>query len=478
VRLTEVDISFGHGKCKHKIIVGQQSSWYLVGTAAQGGRVIKNEMADAMRIEKLTLKNFRGIEDLTLDFSSSRTTVLLGVNGAGKSSGLDAIAIMLANEITAISRYAFSPPSANNFDPIASQRWPNPLDIKDGCETGEILVSLNFQNQAADLKLDLKSTSWKSTEATFEDRGTEQFWSQIVRRLRENANSSVPVIIYSPADRRVSAIPLGSPEEYKFDQLTAYDNAISPKTEFLAFFEWYRAREDLENEGLRTDSAHRDNQLEAVRNAVYRMLPPGFTNLRVSRSPMLAMMISKGGQDLNVHQLSDGEKCMLAMVGDIARRLAIANPSLEDPLIGDGVVLIDEIDLHLHPRWQRAVIPGLEGTFPNLQFIVATHSPQVLSTAKEATVYLLFVIAGSIQAKKLQAPYGRDTNTILEELMNVDERPPEVKDRILKYFNTIESGDLVNAEQLRKALASDIGEDDPELVRGAVMTKRKEILGK
>ena len=169
---------------------------------------------------------------------------------------------------------------------------------------------------------------------------------------------------------------------------------------------------------------------------------------------------------------------MLAMVGDIARRLAIANPSLADPLLGDGVVLIDELDLHLHPSWQRAVIPGLERTFPNCQFIVATHSPQVLSTAKDATVYLLFALDGSIQAKKLQAPYGRDTNTILEELMDVTERPREIKDRILEYFNTIERGDLADAKRLRKALALDIGEDDPELVRGAVVTRRKEILGK
>ncbi|WP_309143275.1 AAA family ATPase [Nostoc sp. CHAB 5836] len=117
-------------------------------------------------------------------------------------------------------------------------------------------------------------------------------------------------------------------------------------------------------------------------------LIPSFSKLRVRRSP-LRMTVIKQGEELIVNQLSDGEKCLLAMVGDLARRLAIANPSLPDPLQGSGVVLIDEIELHLHPKWQREIIPALTRTFPNCQFIVTTHSPQVISQVKPEGIYIL-----------------------------------------------------------------------------------------
>ena len=77
------------------------------------------------------------------------------------------------------------------------------------------------------------------------------------------------------------------------------------------------------------------------------------------------------------------------MVGDLARRIAIANPALEDPLAGVGVVLIDEVDLHLHPGWQRHVVSALEETFPNCQFLVSTHSPQIVSHVAPERIWIL-----------------------------------------------------------------------------------------
>jgi predicted ATP-binding protein involved in virulence len=430
-----------------------------------------------MRIETLSLKNFRGIEELNLNFGDSHTTVLVGVNGSGKSSVLDALAIMLTFEISALSWKKKFPSRGDDRAQPEPPLGLDSMDIKN--ERGEcsIRMSLTVFGAGEEWNLSFKSTSWKSSEASFSAGGFFSFSEKISQLLDRDPDASIPIVVYDPADRRVSAIPLGVPEDYNFHQLTAYAEAVSARIEYKTFFDWYRTREDFENERLRADPSHRDKQLEAVRNAIYKFLP-GFSDLRIRRSPLLGMMVKKFGNELNVHQLSDGEKCLLAMVGDVARRLAIANPRLDDPLAGEGVVLIDEIDLHLHPGWQRKVIPGLERAFPNCQFIVATHSPQVLSSAKDATVYLLMVLNGLIKAKKLPGPYGKDTNTILEELMDVEERPSEIKERILDYFDRIESGELVEAEQLRQGLAMDIGEDDPDLVRGEVMTRRKEILKK
>lgn len=152
----------------------------------------------------------------------------------------------------------------------------------------------------------------------------------------------------------------------------------------------------------------------------------GFSKLRVRRSP-LRMTINKNGSELIINQLSDGEKCLLAMVGDIARRLAIANPGLENPLAGEGVVMIDEIELHLHPDWQRKIIPSLTRTFPNLQFIVTTHSPQIISHVQPDSIYLLESTPEGIVAKRPESSFGRDINRILEDIMGVGARPPEIK---------------------------------------------------
>ena len=193
----------------------------------------------------------------------------------------------------------------------------------------------------------------------------------------------------------------------------------------------------------RDNPDYKNQQLEAVREAIYSLIP-AFSNLRVRRSP-LRMTVTKDGEELIINQLSDGEKCLLAMVGDLARRLAIANPSLPDPLQGSGVVLIDEIELHLHPKWQREIIPALTRTFPNCQFIVTTHSPQVISHVKPEGIYILEKTDAGVIAKRPESSYGRDSNRILEDLMDVPARPQEIKDSLHELFRLIDEGNLDDA---------------------------------
>ena len=126
-----------------------------------------------------------------------------------------------------------------------------------------------------------------------------------------------------------------------------------------------------------------------MRGAISQFLPD-ISDLHVDREEQTPrLMANKSGKPVVVNQLSDGEKCLFAMVGDLARRLALANPALDDPLLGCGIILIDEIELHLHPRWQRDIVTGLERTFPGCQFVISTHSPQVLGDAKDAAIFVL-----------------------------------------------------------------------------------------
>ena len=106
-----------------------------------------------------------------------------------------------------------------------------------------------------------------------------------------------------------------------------------------------------------------------------------FSDLQVETRP-LRLTIRKGDSRLSINQLSNGERSLIAILGDMIRRLALANPGLDDPLQGHGVVLLDELELHLHPKWQRQIVSNLCETFPNIQFIGTTHSPFVIQSLR------------------------------------------------------------------------------------------------
>lgn len=146
--------------------------------------------------------------------------------------------------------------------------------------------------------------------------------------------------------------------------MDAFDKAIESTIDFRNLFKWFRNQEDIENQiKVRNDSDYEDKSLAAVKKAMLAMLD-GFEDIRIERRP-LAMKVNKNGKSLKIDQLSDGEKCTIALFGDLARRMALANPGKDvNPLEGSGVVLIDELDLHMHTSWQRKVLNVLRDTFP------------------------------------------------------------------------------------------------------------------
>ena len=153
-------------------------------------------------------------------------------------------------------------------------------------------------------------------------------------------------------------------------------------------------------------------ELEIVRNVIEQFIPE-YSSLRVQRTPHPHMRIEKDGKSFDLSQMSDGEKNMITLVGDIARRLAIANPSSSDPLKGDGIILIDEIDLHLHPKWQRLMIPQLTTIFPNCQFIITTHSPQVIGNTKPENIFILEQIDGELNYRKIDESLGMSVERVV-----------------------------------------------------------------
>lgn len=420
-----------------------------------------------MKVKRLKMQSFRGIGDLTLEFDETEPTVLIGINGAGKSSILDCLAILLSRFTSSIQHST------------SSGRLFREEDITNGQKEthNEIIVSLDSQEVTWSLTKVHKGRN-KDTNSNLSV--ITKVSENIKQELYTSHKFNIPIAVYYSTNRAVLDIPLKIRTKHLFEQIDVYENALTGVgSEFRIFFEWFKKQEDLENElRLEEDNAnYRDRQLESVRQAISSLIP-SFSNLRVRRSPLMRMTVQKQGKELIVNQLSDGEKCLLAMVGDLARRLAIANPGLPDPLKGSGVILIDEIELHLHPKWQREIISALIKTFPNCQFIVTTHSPQVIGDVKPERIYILEKTDKGVIAKRPESSYGRDSNYILENVMDDSERRQNIKERIFELFRLIDAGNLEGARQLRQKLAAEIGADEPEFVKADILIRRKEILNR
>ena len=418
-----------------------------------------------MQIKRIEMQSFRGIGNMVLEFQEKEPNVIIGINGVGKSSILECIAILLSRYTKPVQY------------PTTSGRLFQETDISTGSE--ETRNQITVETDKGEVTWCLSKQRKKRTKTQGSDLSElRNFIEETHENLKNNSEYNLPVIVHYGVNRAVLEIPLRGRKKHSNDRVSAYEQSLdSVQINFNSFFQWFRKLEDLENEQRLDDSNFLNHQLEAVRQAIYSLIT-GLSNLRIRRSP-LRMTVKKQDRELNVNQLSDGEKCLLAMVGDLARRLAIANHGLDDPLLGDGIVLIDEIELHLHPRWQRDIIPALKKTFPNCQFIVTTHSPQVISHVHPEGVFILerdeaegLIIMGA------EGSYGRDSNSILEDLMEVPERPQKIKDSLQQLFKFIDDGNLDGAKELREELASEIGDDEPEFVRADVLIRRKEILNK
>ncbi len=415
-----------------------------------------------MKLKSLEIAGFRGIRKLKLEFPE-QVNVLVGVNGVGKSAVLDCTAILLSRLIGRIR------------SSTGTGRFFTESDINNGTRWTRNEIDIFFQGKSVQWSVFKGRRGHKKQTITNLSELRKQV--ELLRsRLAEDEHTNLPLAVYYPVNRAVLDIPLRIRKRHPFDRLAAYDQALSGEwSSFRVFFEWFREREDLENEQRLDKPRFYDPQLLAVRIATERFLP-GFTGLRVRRAP-LRMVVKKNRKELIVNQLSDGEKCTLAMVGDLARRMAIANPHMEDPLQSEGIILIDEIDLHLHPGWQRSIIPALKETFPNCQFLLSTHSPQILSHLDRNSIWLLERSRADVIAKRPEDAYGQEANRILEDLMKVPARPQEIQKKLTDLFLAIEKGRLKRAKQLLSDMQGKIGVD-PDLVKADVLIRRKEVLGK
>lgn len=433
-----------------------------------------------MHVEKLRMQNFRGFKDVTIDFPSN-LAVFIGVNGSGKSSiidCLDNLFLKLISHLLDIGIMNVKHSGVYGLDNFTKN------DISNGCKEtiNELTISYaEFRKEfARDISL-LHCYGYSPNNSSSEPyceaersllNDVENFTNFIRSQINKNSNQSIPLFASYTTKRTVtdyrfsnsSFFSLNSPLSlFKSFQVNSYTDATDIKDiNFENFFLWFKSKEDIEQEiRLDGDLNYQDYQLNFVRQAILSILPD-YKDMKVRRSRM-QIVLKKQNHELVLNQLSDGEKNLLVMVADIARRLAIANPDpTKNALEGEGIILIDEIELHLHPQWQRDIIPRLTSTFPNCQFIVTTHSPQVLSNVKKENV---FVVEDFQVYPADTYTFGRDSNSILSELMGVTERPIEIQNKLTECLYKIDDGQIEEAKILLRELSDLLGHNDSEIVK-------------
>lgn len=417
-----------------------------------------------MRLSHIYAKNFKGFSEVNLDLG--KNTVFFGINGVGKSSLL-----ALINYSIRPLCYRLNPSQGMAFSTLSDEC------VQLGQSDMKIEISINVENNTYILTRNHKKSMPGKRASSTIILNPYSLLADKIRSMVETGNN-LPIFVNYGTNRSVLQIPLRIRQKHDFNQYASLERAVENYIDFKTFFEWFRNQEDIENEYIRDhgDNKYRDKSLECVRRAVESMLDQ-VTGLRIRRNP-IRMIVEKNGQEIMVDYLSDGEKCTLALFGDLARRLAIANPNLDNPLGGDGIVLIDEIELHMHPTWQRKILTALNNVFPNIQFIITTHSPQVLGELNAE--YTIFHIKRAVDSEQtitsIERMDGFDSNYILENFMDTPSVNTAFSEKIRKTYSLINNNEFEKAKEAIDEIIQLTEQNHTEVIRLEGALKRGEYL--
>ena len=429
-----------------------------------------------MILDRITLTNFRCFDRLVLNLDR-HLNVFVGENGSGKSTILQAIAIGLAPVLDMLPFTA-----ATGAEGVQRPTVPR-IQLAD--------IQLIKDDQSAPLA--------SIMVVARDDEGGQRNWTQTITYqvpkrigpkekshllqvydlgeslvLRHNNGQPylLPIFAFYGTDRAVDLGSSNSRDEKLpqfFRRLAGMENALHPAASLQRAVGWfdYLERRELRERRDSDEQTTKFSAFDAVRQAIAAMID-GISNPRIDGATgrfVVDYLASDGGRiQLFIDQLSDGYQVLLGVVMDFAIRLALASPpglTAKEILASEAILIIDEVDLHLHPAWQQRVVPRLRQTFPNTQIILTTHSPQVLSTVDAR--YIRQIARVGETTTTTQPPYqtrGVGSATVLATAMNVDQIPdvPEAR-KLSEYHNLIAQGtyDTAEGRQLRAELDAHFG---------------------
>lgn len=464
-----------------------------------------------MHLTQLSLENFRCFGHLTVELNES-LTVLIAPNGQGKTAILDAARIALW-------------PFVSAFDVVSGTMSESGISIDD--------VLIRPTQQTAPINMEPRLPSLISARAVI--NGQEINWSrsrqkvsrgskttvkdaaplariaaacQSKIRIRDEADTEtshpgldLPVIAYYGTGRLWKRRKLTLQRKTSsnvFSRTYAYLGCLDSASDYRSFTDWFffnyaadfeQKNEALEGQGfsgLFDSETPYGDLLSAVSGSVdHVMANSGWTGLRYSPSNQTLVMSHRELGKLKIDQMSDGQRNMIAMVADIAYRCVRLNPHLtaRAPLETKGVVLIDEVDMHLHPQWQQICLTSLRTAFPEIQFIVTTHSPQVLTSIRKEHIRTLGTAQnGSFVASvPLAASYGENSADVLQSIMHVDPQPPiSEKSDLRRLVELVDQGhyEIAEARALIERLRRQLRPDHPQLQRVDRSIRRQKALKK
>ncbi len=415
-----------------------------------------------MKIKNIKLKNFRCFEELVIELNE-RCNVIVGVNGAGKSTILDALAISIGTYFAKIPTTYSLPIQKEDVlrksyltGSIISTEYQFPVVIStEGIANGKFI---EWSRELNGLK---NKTTVKNASNLIEVGHIQQ------QNIQNGVtDTTLPIFayygtgrLYKKKNNRITKLDIK-----KSSRLDGYTDALSLGTNEKQLLRWF---EDMTLIKIQED--REIPELKTVKTAIEKCFEIGnkdVTDVSINysvKSKDIEVSYRKNNEieKLPLHMFSDGIRITLTMVADIATRMAKLNPQLLDNVLETpGVILIDEIDMHLHPSWQSRIITSLLETFTNIQIITTTHSPIVISNIESE--YLRILKNNEIMNPSTN--YNRELDDIVNNIMETDYRPEEVRNLINQINQNIDNEELEEAKELLDNLKDILGETDSEVI--------------
>ncbi len=432
-----------------------------------------------MIINNLKIENFRRFSLLEIGFHSN-LTVIVARNGQGKTTVLDAATAALGTFVG-----AFDLGKAKHID-LKDARYQRQLNRPEGEQVFPVRLEAKLDKPALTVLRELTGKKNKTTVKGAAD--ITHYGKQLMQQVSELKDVDLPVVSYYGSGRLWNTHKTVSRKSVLSESRTmGYEDCLTSASSFKQVQQWmskatYAA---LQQKEMPEYSDYKlSDQLDGIKQVVNRVLAEeGWSNFHFSLIHEELAMHHEDHGVLPVSLLSDGVRAMVSLTADLAWRCAKLNPHLgiDAPTKTQGIVFIDEVDMHLHPSWQQRVIQTLQSAFHNVQFIVTTHSPQVLSTVPKECIRVLGTNAeGDDMAATPRAfSYGEPSNDVLQAIMHVDPQPPVPEKKKLDELTSLVEQDEYQsdrAKQLLVELRKALNEHHPQLLKIERSIRRQEAL--
>lgn len=435
-----------------------------------------------MYVSKIRMQNFRCYTDFTMNFSPG-VTVIVAENGKGKTAILDGLAITMAPYLA-----AFPGIKVRNFQPNDVRMVMDAPAAQDGLQIRRMKYLLPVVLETEVKADDGKAYSWKRELKTVKGKTSSvsaKFVSDYGKKVAEALNQPgdqeiiLPVLGYYGTSRMWNDSSLLKRKKVDLARSSGYIECLEPSGSYNTFAQWFRYATEsaleydriIAEKNLKTKNPYRVI-LNAINKAIITCIQSmGWTDLKYSFAAQNLLICHPEMGELPLEAMSDGARSVISMAADIAYRMARLNPDMGEDvtLKTSGVVLIDEVDMHLHPSWQQTVVSDLVKAFPKVQFIVTTHSPQVLTSVPAECIRILHWDNDLVDIEEPTFSLGAESSQLLRDIQHVESRPaslPIVKtlQRYLQLVNE-DKWDSEEALALRKILDQWSQGREPALLR-------------